>query len=152
MTNLSGTNPNLTTAGQVGRYMDAKDDLLTIGEFSAITSTASGTGIAIAAESLDKFKAVIHRSALTTSDGGSTNYWTISVQAADNASYTNAVTLASVALSGSASSDKLVLAISGDMVYSLMSEKGESTTTHVRAVATETGTASALTAGVYLTV
>jgi len=152
MTNLSGTNPNLATSGQKGRVMDAKDDSLVIGTFAGISATDSAeTGIAIAAEALGNYHAVVHYAANAASDGGTTNYWAISIQAADNSSFTNGVTLATYNTYSSSGAVKGYLALSGEATQALRTAVGEGAAIYVRSVATKTGSPSNLTGGVYLT-
>jgi hypothetical protein len=147
MSNLSGQNPNLAPSAQVPRRADALDDLLVIGTFAAISQDTNGTGIAFKAEDVEGYHAVV---SYLSHASDATNNWTIIVQGADNASYNNPVTLASIVLS-SGVTKKEYLALEGAAVRSLMRAAGRGEATHVRAIADETLSPGALTAKVYLT-
>ncbi len=151
MANLDGANPNLTRSDQQIRRKDALDSLLVIGDWSGISATDSAeTGIALDAERLNAYRAVVHHSANAASDGGTTNYWAITVTGADNSSFTNEVTLATYNTYSSSGAVKEYLALSGEMVNSLRTAAGEDEVIYVRTVATKNGTPSDLTGGCYL--
>lgn len=150
MANLSGANPNLTNAGGANRRHDPIDDSLKIGVFSAVTADTDGTGIALKAEKIGPYHAV----ACYTFTGLSAdaNNFTIVVQGADNADYTNAFTLASVRCISGSVPQKAYMALEGAAVESLRKAAGESETVYIRARAEETGDPTQpLTATVYLT-
>ena len=149
MANLSGANPNLTNADASMRVSDAVDDLLRVGTFAAISSSTNGTGIAFKAEKARSYRGVVAYSQVDVDDDS--NNWVVSVRAADNASYTNEVTLASVRLQSGSGTVTDYLALDGPAAASLMEAAGEDEALYVRAVATKTGTVAALTAKVYLT-
>jgi hypothetical protein len=149
MANLSGANPNLNTPEQGPRRHDPIDDLLTIGTFSNESATDNGTGVSFNAEKVGGYLAVLtHNYAGAASDS---NNWTISIQGADNSSYTNAVTLASIRVTSGSAPQKEYLALEGAAARSLRDAAGEDELVYVRAVATKTGTTANFTGKVYLT-
>jgi hypothetical protein len=152
MANLSAVNPNLGAESGGTRRSDIKDDSLVIGTFAAISaSDTAETGIALKAEALRDYRAVVHYASNVASDGGDTNYWAISIRGADNSSFTNEVTLATYNTFSSSGATKAYLALSGESTESLRTAAGEDEVVYIRSVATKVASPSNLTGGVYLT-
>lgn len=149
MANLSGVNPNLKPASATTRRHDPIDEALTIGKFAAINETTNGTAIALKAEKIGPYLAVIaHSFAGLAAD--SHNY-TVLIQGANATGFSPATTLASIRLSGGAT-DKEYLALDGAAVESLRKAADHDEVLYVRARAVKTGDPEAtLTATVYLT-
>ena len=149
MSNLSGANPSLANSSQKNRRHDPIDNNLKLATFTAISaSNTASTGIALKAESIGPYLAAI---CYNGHEATGAAYWTINVTAADNSSFTNEVTLASITLLSGGAARKEYLALDGAAVASLMEAAGEDEAIYVRATATKTSTPGALTGQVYLT-
>lgn len=150
MPNLSGANPSLTNSSQKNRRHDPVDDKLRLATFAAISATnTASTGIALKAESIGPYLAAV---CYNGHEADGSKYWTINVTGADNSSFTNEVTLASIKLLSGNAARKEYLALDGAAVASLMEAAGEDEAIYVRATATKTSTPGNLTGQVYLTV
>lgn len=150
MPNLSGANPSLTNSSQKTRRHDPVDDSLRLATFAAISATnTASTGIALKAEAIGPYLAAV---CYNGHEADGAKYWTINVTGADNSSFTNEVTLASIKLLSGNAARKEYLALDGAAVASLMEAAGEDEAIYVRATATKTSTPGNLTGQVYLTV
>lgn len=151
MANLSGANPSMKPASVDTRRHDPIDDSLKIGAFAAVTEDTNGTGIAIKAEKIGPYLAVVCYSfaGLATDS----HNFEVVIQGADNSGYNDPVTLASIRCVSGSAPQKEYLALEGAAVESLRKAAGEDEILYVRARAEETGDPEqALTATVYLTV
>lgn len=135
---VSAVNPSLTHSTIKPRRFDAVDGLLELrapGE-AAESTTASETAIAIDAEKIAYYKAVIDHSAIGGTVDGS-NYWVINIQASDNNS--DFVTVATTGIL-SVAAKRILLPLEGQAIASVMASAGEGTAIYLRVNATETGT------------
>lgn len=151
MAAVDATNPNLAPSTIAGREFDMLDTLLLLRDINdgAETGTATETAIAISVEKLPKCTVVVQKNAI----GGtvdSSNYWAISVLAADNSSMTNATTLYDTGAL-SATAEQIRIPLEGKAAE-LLRTSGEDESVYLAVKATETGTtAGNITYGAYLT-
>lgn len=134
---VDAANPNLAPSTIAPRRFDMVDGDLELrgpGE-AAESTTAAETAIALKAEKLKYYKAVIDHAAIGGTVDGS-NYWTIEIQGSDNNS--DWALLGSQRLA--AAKARVYIPLEGEAVASAMAAAGENEALFVRVRAVETGT------------
>lgn len=148
---IDASNPSLAPSNMAQREYDALDVLLMLRDIQdgAETTTAAETPILFKVEKIKTAAIVINQNAI----GGtvdSSNYWTITVTAADNQAMSSPTTLYN---SGNLTAAKKQIRVPLEgKAAELMRTAGESESVYIRVTATETGTtAGNLTYGAYIT-
>lgn len=151
MAAVDASNPSLAPSNMAQRAYDGIDTLLVLRDIQdgAETTTAAETPISLKVEKLSTATVVINQSAI----GGtvdSSNYWTLTITAADTVGMSNPTTLYN---SGNltAAAKTIRVPLEG-YAAELMRTSGENESIYIRITATETGTtAGNLTYGAYVT-
>lgn len=151
MAEVSGVNPGLTVSTMADRHYDPPlDTLLLLRDYSAtaLSATANGTAVEFYATKYVAYEFIIRHAAITGVDGS--NYWTVSFQIDNEATFTSPVTIASAQLGATATVVRVPM--TGAEAQRLATAGGLTTQpTLIRAVFTETGTtAGNLTVGTWV--
>lgn len=147
---VSAVNPGLTPASKATRRFDMVDGDLVLRNISdgAETTNAVETAISLDAEKQGPYALIINSAGASGTVDGS-NFWTVTVEAADNAGFSNPTTVFSQRFAKAA--QEFYVALDGYMLETLRTA-GEDPSVFIRSRLTETGTtATDATYGAYLT-
>lgn len=151
MAAVDATNPSLAPSSIGGREFDMVDSLLILRAISdgAESGTATETSISLSVEKLGKATVIVQKSAIGGTVDGS-NYWAISVLAADNSAMSDPTTLYDTGAL-SATAEEIRIPLDG-LAAEQLRVSGQDESIYLAIKATETGTtAGDITYGAFVT-